>query len=309
MLDISIDKYPEFYTAEGVGKCLEFLRGIDYSKYEYPKEIANFHIYTELKTDKQRMVLKSFLATQNLDHTRLFVWSDYDITNDETLKPYLGYAEFKVYNPKEEAKGTVLEGSKWLDAKDSKHWMNSGILRFLVPHKYGGIWADMDMIFLRDLKPILDQEFAYMWGTSMDFARLKGGNDCFGPCAAFMNIHKNSEHSNICLQEIMKTPIRPNTTCLDHELLAQVFRIKPFTVFPCVFFNTEWQMGKSGVAIQESWFDKKNTFEKDLFLEAFSWHWHNTSNRNKNVVDGSKFYTLSEITKRKLIERGIIKHE
>jgi hypothetical protein len=306
MLDISIDKHQEFYTTEGVNKCLEFLRNLDYTKYEYPKNVTNFHIYTELKTDKQRMVLKSFLATQNLEHTRLFVWSDYDITDNEILKPYLDYAEFKVYNPREEAKGTILEGSQWLNAKDSKHWMNSGILRFLVPHKYGGIWADMDMIFLRDLKPILDQEFAYMWGTSTDFARMKGGSDCYGPCAAFMNIHKNSEHSKICLEEIIKTKIRPNTTCLDHELLANVFRIKPFTVFPCVFFNTEWQMGEKGVAIQEGWFNKKDIPIRDLFLEAFSWHWHNTSNQNKIFCEGSKFDMLSRITGKKLIERGIL---
>ena len=306
MLNISVENNLEYYTTSGVTKCLEFLRNIKDSDYEYPIDIVNFHVYTEFKTPKQYMVLKSFLATQNLDHTHLTVWSDYDISSDPFLKPYLKYITLKVYNPTEEAKGTLLEGSPWLKAEDKKHWMNSGILRFLVPHKYGGIWADMDMIFLRDLKPILGQEFAYMWGTSRDFARRLGGSDCYGPCAAFMNIKKNSEHSNICLQEIIKTTIRPMTTCLDHALLAMVYRVKPFTVFPSVFFNTEWQMGDLSTPIQEGWWDKNEYSDKMLFLEAFSWHWHNTSNHNKIINPGSKFAILTELIETKLKERKIL---
>ena len=72
--------------------------------------------------------------------------------------------DFRVYS-NEESKGTTLENYDILKIKDIKYYMKSGILRFLVTNKYGGVWCDMDMVLLRDFKPILDQEWAYVWGS------------------------------------------------------------------------------------------------------------------------------------------------
>jgi len=299
MIDISLETHPELYT--DYEKALEFLRNIKEEQYTYPQHTVNFHLYTEVQNEKELLSVKSFFATQNLEHTKLILWSDWDIRNNELLVPFKDYIDFRSYDPVRLARDTILEGNiKQLLAIDSLHYMMSGMLRFLALYKMGGIWFDMDMVLLRDLVPILDQEFAYMWGSETDF-------DGFGPCAAFMNIHERSVHARICIEEIIKTPILPNTVCRDHELLAKVYRRRPFTVFPSAFLNTEWQinvkhLGK-GTKIEQGWFNK-NEYSDTLFLEAFSWHWHNSSHKRDVIKPGCKFDNLNKLMDEKLKEKG-----
>jgi len=309
MIDVSFETHPELYT--DYIQALKFLKGINENDYTYPEHKVNFHLYTEVKNEKELLSVKSFFATQNLDKTKLVLWSDWDISKNELLAPFKNYIDFRGYDPVGLAEGTLLEGNlKQLLATDSLHYMMSGMLRFLAPYKMGGVWFDMDMVLLRDLVPILDQEFAYMWGSETDFAG-------HGPCAAFLNIHQESEHAHLCLEEMAKAPIIPNTVCRDHELLAKVYRRRPFTVFPSAFFNTEWQINVKypgrGTKIEEGWF-KKTNYEEALFveweytdttfLEAFSWHWHNSCNKDKTVEPGSKFYTLNAYIDKLLHRRG-----
>ena len=305
MIDISYQNNPDLYFDYRLG--LNLLRTINEDNYSYPDEVVNFHVYTEVKTEKELECIKSYLATQNLEKTKLIVWSDFDISENKLLDPYRDLLDCRVYNAVEEAKGTKLEDDPvWIigDTSDSKHYMKSGILRFLVTHKYGGVWADMDMVLLRDFKPILDQEWAYMWGSEVDFAN-------FGPCAAMMNFKQQSEHSTRCLEEICTTPLQKDSTILDHMLLAKVYTRSPFTVFPSTFFNTEWLISKVDRELSEDlekdWFyNKKDTAKDNLFTQAFAWHWHNSSKKDFPIQDGSKFDLLRKRTDSLLKDRGII---
>lgn len=309
MLNINLEQNLDFYTDYEI--ALEYLKNIDSNKFEYPKDITYFHAYSEIQNRKELMVVKSFLATQDLNKSKLILWSDYDVKNNELLKPYKDLIEMRVYKPFDEAKGTLLENKReYLTASDEKHYMQSGILRFLMLYKYGGIWADMDMVFLRDFKPILNQDFAYMWGSSRDFEKANpNSGDCFGPCAALMGAIKGGEHISICMEELARTGIRPCTTCFDEDLLAKVYRRKRFTVFPSAFFDTEWQIGVKSVplnqAIQAGWF-AKNSHSNYLFLEAFAWHWHNTSRKYEDICEGSKFYLLENYIDDRLKVKGIL---
>lgn len=301
MINISFETHPELYT--DYEKALEFLRDVKEEHYNYPQHMVNFHLYTEVLNEKELLSVKSFYATQNLKHTKLILWSDWDIRHNKLLAPFKDLIDFRVYYPIELAKETIIDGNtKQLFATDDLHYLKSGMLRFLAPYKMGGVWLDMDMVLLRDLIPVLDQEFAYMWGSETDFTG-------FGPCAAFMNIHERSEHAHICLEELIKAPIVPNTVCWDHQLLAKVYKRRPFTVFPSAFLNTEWQinvkhLGK-GTKIEQGWFNK-NEHSSTLFLEAFSWHWHNSCHKNDMIEPECKFYNLHELIDKKLKERGII---
>jgi hypothetical protein len=305
MINISYEEHPDLYFDYRLG--LNLLRSVKDEDYSYPDEVVNFHVYTEVKTEKELECIKSYLATQNLEKTKLILWSDFDISDNKLLDPYRSLLDCRVYDAAEEAKGTSLEDhSVWIsgDTSDTKHYMKSGILRFLVTHKYGGVWADMDMVLLRDFKPILDQEWAYMWGGEVDFAN-------FGPCAAMMNFKKQSQHSAGCLEEICTTPIHKDSTILDHMLLAKVYRKNPFTVFPSTFFNTEWLISKVDRQLSEDlendWFyNKKDTAYDYLFLEAFAWHWHNSSKKTFPIEEGSKFDLLRIRTNELLKQKGIL---
>lgn len=312
MLNVTLDSHPDLYFVNNYRKGLDFLKGIKDKDYSYPAEITNFHVYTEFRNPKELLAIKSYLATQNLSKTKLIVWSDYDISDQENIQPYKDLVDFRVYNPRELAKGTPLEGveTHLETGGDHNHWMSSGVMRFLVLYKFGGVYFDMDMVLLRDFKPILGQNFAYQWGSSTDFAKERGragGNpwalESFGPCAALLGAVKGSLFIEDCMERLIATP-PSGGTCYDEDMLAYVYAKRLFTVFPSTFFNTEWNT--TDISLQNYWFEHPMQDPENLFLEAFAWHWHNSSNRNKEVVEGSKFDLLEQFIDQKLQERNLV---
>lgn len=312
MIDISYEKSPELYF--DYRKGLDLLSSIDDKDYDYPEESKNFHVYTEAKDEKELESIRSYLATQNLEKTKMIVWSDYDISDQENIQPYKEFLDFRIYDAQKIAKDTPLEGnSKYLSVyDDDRHWMSSGVMRFLTLYKFGGIYMDMDMILLRDFKPILDQNFAYQWGSSVDFSKEKRWeSDCHGPCAAMMGAVKGDSYIENCMKQLIVTEIRPRTTCFDEDMLGYVYAKNPFTVFPSTFFNTEWLISKVDEPLsretEENWFyNKTDTAKNNLFLDAFAWHWHHSSNKDKPIESGSKFDLLHKRNDLLLKEKGII---
>ena len=302
MINISFEKNKELYV--DYEACLEFLRNIDDNEYSYPDEKVKFHVYTEIKSQKELMVIKSFLATQDLNHCEMIVWSDYNIENNPLIQPYKKYLDLRVWNPHEEAKGTVLEGyNEILNAKDHKYYLQSDLLRLIVLHKYGGVWADMDIIFLRDFKALLNQEYMYMWGSETDFERE-------GACATVLSLNKESEFSKELLKEVIVTPARPATACWGKEMFATLYRSYQFPVLPSTFFNTEWCVNVKhpgrGDIMDKSWFNDAGHKDSYIFPEAYTWHWHNSSNKNRIVNKGSKFDLLEKIMDKKIKEKELI---
>ena len=299
MIDVDFKTHPQLYN--DYEECLKFLETVKEEDFEYPEEKVNFHFYTEIKNPKQLMVIKSFLATQNLEKCNLILWSDYDIQDNPLIQPYKEYIDFRVWDPVSEAIGTPLENHLHiLLAKDEKHYLQSDLLRILALHKYGGIWADMDIIFLRDFKPLMGQEYMYMWGSETDFANQ-------GACATVLSLNKGSELSLELINEVKGAPPRPATTCWGRDIFATLFRRYKYNILPGTFFNTEWCINKKypglGTEIEKSWFRTNPSLAQDssygsedsyLFKQAFTWHWHNDSAKNELPTPGSKFFLLSE---------------
>lgn len=301
-VNISFETHPQYY--HDFEECLKLLREIDGSSYSYPEDVTNFHIYTEVRTDKELVAIESFLATQNLNKCKLIVWSDYDISDNPRIQAYKHLLDLRVYDPVKEAVGTPLENyANLLQAKDSKYYLQSDLLRILVLYKYGGVWFDMDVILLRDFLPILDQEYMYMWGSETDFVRE-------GACATVLALKTKSEFATNLIDQIIRTPYVTNTTCWGKDMFASLYRSAQFPILPSTFFNTEWCINVKypgmGDFIDKGWFKNEGYGEKYLFLEAFGWHWHNSSNKHKNIEDSSKFDLLQKFVKNKLKERNII---
>lgn len=301
MIDINILKNPEFYV--DYQKGLDYLKTINDSEFEYPEEITNFHIYSEIKNDKELECIKSFLATQNLEKTNLIVWSDYDISNNPLIQPYKKFLDLRIWDPIKESVGTVLENSEHVTAKDFLYYLQSDLLRILVIYKYGGIWVDTDIIFLRDFKPIMDQEFMYQWGGDIDFKNE-------GACATVLSGKKNSTFTSKLMEELKSSEIHPNSTNWGKNLFARLWSKWPeFTIFPSSFFNTEWLISKTRLDFRKSLkngFEYVDIDEDILFLSAFTWHWHNSSNKNNPIQPDSKFDRLQKITDSKLKNKNIV---
>tara|TARA_X000001388_G_scaffold42322_1_gene29774 strand:- start:2179 stop:2520 length:342 start_codon:yes stop_codon:yes gene_type:complete len=113
------------------------------------------------------------------------------------------------------------------------------------------------------------------------------------------------------MEQLLRTPIRTRTTCFDEDMLGPVYAKNPnaFTVFPSPFFDCDWLVSKVDEPLsreaEAAWFEKP-TDPSNLFLESFAWHWHNSSNKHKTIVEGSKFSLLKDRNDKVLKEMGII---
>jgi len=302
MINLSYEKNPDLYF--DFRKGLDFLQKINDDEYEYLNEIVNFHVYSEIRNEKELECIKSYFATQNLDKTKLILWSDYDVTDNKLLQPFKDKIDFRVWNAVAEAKGTVIEHEKEkLEAADQKHYLQSDLLRLLALYKYGGVWIDMDIILLRDFKAILDQEYMYQWGGEINF-------EVDGACATVLSLKKQGEFAEKLLITLKEMPIIGNTVVWGKDLFAKLYQSWPeFTIFPSTFFNTEWLISKvdSDLSknVEEGWFEKTE-YSDNLFLDAFAWHWHNSSYKFRKIEDGSKFDLLRQRNNQLLKNRGFL---
>ena len=99
-------------------------------------------------------------------------------------------SKLKIVDVESLAKGTALEASDLLYAKDSKAWVDGDLVRLLVTWVYGGVWVDMDSLLTRDLSPLLEHEFVTQW-------------DCYGTfhivtfIGAYTDPHLQTKYTNL----------------------------------------------------------------------------------------------------------------
>ncbi|GBE83795.1 glycosyltransferase family 32 protein [Sparassis latifolia] len=135
------------------------------------EERTTFHTYwrSDLApfTDRQEWLLKSFFATQNINTSRLILWSNGDLSGNAILQKWvqrfpdafvLRIVDYSVLS-----RGTALDGSKMLRVTDAKAWIDGDLVRLLVLWAHGGVWVDMDSLLARDLTPLLEHEFVTQW--------------------------------------------------------------------------------------------------------------------------------------------------
>lgn len=289
MIEISEEKNKVLYY--NVEECVDFCKSIPEIKYNEPIE---YHIFWNVGLPfgrKQTLPIKSFLCTQNLENSKFVLWSNIDLKNNQYVKPFLDLIEVKIWDPIKEAKDTPLEGKvRLLTTNDSLNYCAGDLFRILVLHNYGGLYTDVDMVFLRDFGPLLDQEFMYKWSFQKEMIN-----------GAVMRMFKKSQLSFDLLTEMSKGDVLPGSLNWSTDLYQKVRKYnKNWTVFPSGFFNTEWQIYLSDEdkrnPANKDLYDfirfpfKKNNLSNEMYDGVFSWHWHN--GWNETVEIGSKWELL-----------------
>ncbi|KAI0327552.1 glycosyltransferase family 32 protein [Cubamyces sp. BRFM 1775] len=207
-----------------------------------PDERVQYHTYwrTDLAAfgPRQEWMLKSFFATQDLERSRLILWSNGDLSNNAILQKWLrrypNSFALKVVDYQTLARGTELEGSELLNVNDSKAWIDGDLVRLLVIWAYGGVWVDMDSLLTRNLAPLLEHEFVTQWDCyDKKYVPMNG---------ALMHFRKHSPYLCEAFHVMVTSPPpRKGTTDwgallylkLRRRLLAE--SIPPFKVLPFCF--------------------------------------------------------------------------
>jgi hypothetical protein len=172
--------------------------------------------------------------------------------------------------PEEEARGTPFEGRLELlrPAAPRRPSDASDALRLLLLFKYGGVYADLDTVFLRDLRPLSAVEFCYQWSNTRD------ANN------AFLHFHAGSE----VLRELIERSLR-----LGSAYPRQLFRLDEIIdvcgdlwLLPVFIFDPAWVANDRKIpdnpylnSFPEFFASSAPVRLEDFFPGSYAYHWHN----------------------------------
>jgi len=222
---------------------------------------------------KQALPVKAFFATQDLSRCKLVLWGDEDLSGNTWLAPFAAQLTCRVYEPEAEVRGTPLEARPDLyGQQDPRVWRDGDLFRILALHNYGGVYVDMDMVLLRNIGALLEQEFIYQWDK---YDGVYNG--------AIMHLRKESPFARELISGVMDLP-PGNFNWGRDNLRRAIDRGLPITVFPSTFFNTEWQADPKFEPF------RKTAASANMYDGAFAWHWHNRW--DDRIQPGCKFQLL-----------------
>lgn len=147
-----------------------------------------FHTYwrSDLRPLGKRQIslLQSILATQDKESTSVILWTNAETTKHVAMSTLLSplitlYGNrftVKSIDKTALARGTPMEGSKFLNMDDGRAWLDGDLVRILVLWAHGGMWVDMDTIMTgRDMRVLGESEWITQW-------------DCYGTFSTFLLI-------------------------------------------------------------------------------------------------------------------------
>ncbi|MGH9049106.1 MAG: glycosyltransferase [Acidimicrobiia bacterium] len=267
-------------------RCLEFLRELDTEAETPPSgQRDRYHLYWHGPfSRKQALAVKSFLATQNLDHTELWLWLDDEAgyeghAENPYLRPLRPFLQVRRFDPTLEAADTPLQGRSDL-YQGARPSPRSDFFRFVVLYKHGGTYVDMDVMFLRDLRMLRSDarfsgEFCYRWSTHLPY-----GN------SAVLALRKESDTALALLARCAETGSCYPRTVLDFDANRHV----DLMVVPCVAFDPLWPHHDGQNEYTSAPFSRFPEFfrrfgwwfrrprlrsHREFFPGAFTYHWHN----------------------------------
>jgi hypothetical protein len=164
-------------------------------------------------TAKPALAIKSFLATQNMQHAQVILWLDArtpEISPELEKLQNLG-VQVRPFVFTVAMAGTPLEAQfTGLGEKSAGHedWPEdrtaSDLVRYAVLYKHGGLWFDSDVMFLRDLSPLFPFEFAYPWSKRHENG---GGPQNHTLNAAMMRLFKGSDANKDMISRVAREHI------------------------------------------------------------------------------------------------------
>ena len=268
-------------------ECLQFLRELGCGgAVAAPRTPERYHLYWRGGFGlKQSFAVKSFLATQDLASAELWLWLDAERgyeghAENPLLRPPLPFLRVGRFDPEVEAHDTPLakrlELYRMVDSRK-----RSDFFRLVALYKYGGTYVDMDTMFLRDMRVLLDDpyvpdEFCYRWSADQPH-----GN------SAVLRLRQGSDTARALMAASAE-----RGSCDPRDVLrfAENRRLD-LTVLPCVFFDPLWPHDDGKDRYVAAPFDRFEDFfrqfddqfrpkpsvrsYRDFFPGAFAYHWHN----------------------------------
>ena len=234
-------------------------------KQEGRKVIAHAYWYGEIGR-KQAFSILSYLATQDLSKTEVWLWLDEECgysgyEQNSYLKELLPYIKVLKYNPNEELKGIPCF-NKIIFTETSNLAYRADGFRILVLYKYGGLYFDLDICFLDDVLCLCGtQDWCYAW------EKQAYANN------ALLYFPKGTETSLIkyLLYKAQRKAPMP-WAILNYSDK----KLRNMIVYPYQIFDPAWLNDKNEAT--HEFFDqffRESASSDEFYPGAIAYHWHN----------------------------------
>lgn len=256
-------------------KCIKEDERVEKSKLLEEKTI--FHTYWNGEFgNKQAFSIKSLLCTQNMKNIEIWLWLDEkngynQLNNNKYLKELEPYIKILKFNCDNEIQGTPFEKIKKYFHYEKRLSFKADDFRMITLYKYGGVWFDLDIMFLRDMENLLrGKEFCYGWE--------------FQPYAnnALIYLRKGSYIANYLQKKINRKKSTQPWVLFNYTDK----KLSSLMHYPFAFFDPLWGGYSDDMPISnfdeffkefDDDFKKKDYIHsyKDFFKGAYTYHWHN----------------------------------
>jgi hypothetical protein len=233
-----------------------------------------FHCFwTGLLNELHALSIKSLMITQSPPY-EIWLWMPPDdALRNRGFMSSLPHVVVKEYVPAEESRGTAYEGQGALlngeDAFGGHRASNvANAFRILTLAKYGGVYFDLDVLFLRDIRHLCSVEFCYQWSDQ------PYGNN------AVLHFNAGSPAiSALAERSVQIGSCRAKALFIFQDIWTLLDGVY---VFPSFLFDPVWIAHDRGEVMN----DYCNTFAdfftsearvglSTFFPHAYTYHWHN----------------------------------
>jgi hypothetical protein len=277
--------------------------------------------HTFLKIDENRphhlrvliLQILSFLATQDITQSKFIIWvqNPFSENTNKTLSHKFEYyfkasiVEIKLLNFQELCTHGMFK-SRYDQCASTDNYNSvafSDFVRFLVLYKYGGLYTDGDVFYLRDMRPFWNKNFVHRWSFT----------DNYNTAVMGLQLNKSETVESI-YGHILKLNQPSAYVDLTHgfhphsvaNAVSQLnngnlYHFKDFEVFHSILFDPAWlcndgvleRLNDITVCVFKEFYDTVITAEKfkmdEFYGGSFSFHLH-LGNCGKCTIDQNSFF-------------------
>lgn len=253
----------------------------------------------------------SFLTTQNIKKTQFIIWVQNYFSVKITNKIFNKFGKFltdgtihiKVLNLTDLcSKGFFKKYfTECISTKNENSIAYSDFIRFLVLYKYGGIYTDGDVFFLRDMKPFYSKNFVHRWSASEDYNTAVMGLQVESKKVEniYKEIFKNIEATKLSLVNgFYPSRIKAAIKKLSY---GDIYNYPYLKVYHSALFDPAWlcndgvlpRLNDQVVCVFSEFYDtivKADEFDmKKFYNGAFTFHLH-LNNCGKCIIDTTSYF-------------------
>jgi mannosyltransferase OCH1-like enzyme len=153
----------------------------------------------------------------------------------------------------------------------------SDILRYVLLNRFGGIWSDLDIVYIKKITDKINFDFENL------FFKCVNGKEIFYPIGLLL-CKKNTSFMNKLLDNINEYYNKNKYQCIGAEMLKKIFTNKNYK--DVYFLGNEFYMNYLWYEIDNLFINYKNNI-KDL-KNTIGFHWFNGSNITKKYISNIK---------------------